>query len=284
MSFSNIKEVTENFQLTLKRIYNPEEIRNFTRFIFEHLLGFSKTDMLLNKEQKLNIVQIDFCKNALKQLEKQVPIQYIIGNSEFLGLKLTVDNNVLIPRQETEELVDWVIQTNQLKEPKILDIGTGSGCIPISLKKNIPNAEVSAWDISDGALIVAKHNAELNQVEINFTKQNALKPDLLDTPKLDIIVSNPPYVRNQEKELMHKNVLDNEPHLALFVGDDDPLVFYRSIANSAMKLLNDNGFLFFEINEAFGKQTCELLEDLGFTRVELRKDLFNKDRMIRAQI
>ncbi|MGQ1787954.1 MULTISPECIES: peptide chain release factor N(5)-glutamine methyltransferase [unclassified Saccharicrinis] len=284
MEFTNIKQVSAHFKNSLEGIYPQEEIRNFIWIIFEHLLGFSKVDIMMKEEHVLDANQQQFCKNVLDKLQQHVPIQHLIGATEFYGLPFHVNKHVLIPRPETEELVKWILDDNHLSMPKILDIGTGTGCIPISLKKNLPNAEVDAWDISPEALMVAQGNANLNQVEISFQLIDALNPTIDKKHHYDIIVSNPPYIRALEKELMQDNVLKHEPHLALFVEDKDPLLFYRSIGKLAKNMLKSNGLLYFEINEALGKETCALLQQLGFKWVELRKDLFGKDRMIKAGI
>ena len=284
MDLINVKQVSTNFKEELIPIYPLEEVRNFVWIILEYLLDFSKVDILMKENHELTEAQQVFCHDALIKLKQHIPIQHIIGSTEFFGLKFNVSQDVLIPRPETEELVQWIIQDNQLSNAIILDIGTGSGCIPITLKKNIPEAKVSAWDISTDALEVAKGNALANQTEVNFIPQDALEPNIKATTKYDIIVSNPPYVRQLEKDLMHENVLNNEPHLALFVEDNDPLLFYRAISKLALTALKANGFIYFEINEALGKQTCDLLQELGYIEVELRKDLFGKDRMVKARL
>jgi release factor glutamine methyltransferase len=213
-------------------------------------------------------------------------------------LRFEVNENTLIPRPETEELVEFILkETSNFQLPasslNILDIGTGTGCIPILLKANLPQANVSAIDVSEKALDVAKRNADLNKVEINFIQANILEVEdlsILSTSNsqlpasIDIIVSNPPYVRNLEKQEIKKNVLDYEPHLALFVEDTDALLFYRKIAQLALKNLSPNGLLFFEINQYLGKETLELLESLGFKNIELKKDIYRNDRMIRCSI
>ncbi len=213
-------------------------------------------------------------------------------------MRFEVNENTLIPRPETEELVEFILkETSNFQLPasslNILDIGTGTGCIPILLKANLPQANVSAIDVSEKALDVAKRNADLNKVEINFIQANILEVEdlsILSTSNsqlpasIDIIVSNPPYVRNLEKQEIKKNVLDYEPHLALFVEDTDALLFYRKIAQLALKNLSPNGLLFFEINQYLGKETLELLESLGFKNIELKKDIYRNDRMIRCSI
>jgi len=281
MAFNTIRNITNEFISSLGDIYPHEEIRNFVFIIFNFKMGYSKIDMLMKDSEELPQETSQFCKQSLERLKKQEPIQYILGETEFYGLPFNVNSHVLIPRPETEELVQWIIQDNKSPEPEILDIGTGSGCIPISLNKNITKSNISAWDISESALGVAKKNALRNNADINFIKQDALNPRFEEN-KYDIIVSNPPYIRELEKELMQNNVLDNEPHLALFVSNEDPLLFYRSISLFAIKALKPNGSLYFEINEAYGKETAEMMKSLGFSDVEIRKDLFGKDRMVKG--
>ena len=211
------------------------------------------------------------------------PIQYILGETEFYGLPFKVTPATLIPRPETEELVDWII-ANCNKNPKtLLDIGTGSGCIAIALAKNLPAVKVSAMDISEEALKVASENAIYNKVTVNFSKKDILGTSTLPQ-KYDVIISNPPYVRNSEKEMMQKNVLDFEPASALFVEDDNPLLFYSKIAKLAKNYLNPNGFLFFEINEYLSKEVIQLLERESFSEIELKQDFFGKDRMIKCTL
>ncbi|MCW3805121.1 peptide chain release factor N(5)-glutamine methyltransferase [Plebeiibacterium marinum] len=281
MEFKTINQLSAAFQEALSDIYPAEEIRNFVFFIMEYLLGYSKVDMLMKGEEELSAGTLGFCQDALGKLRQHVPIQYILGETEFYGLRFKVSNSVLIPRPETEELVHWIIEEANAEPLSVLDIGTGTGCIPITLKKNILGAQVEGWDISDEALLMAKENAELNQVKVAFYKQDALNIPEIDQ-QFDVIVSNPPYVLNKEKVLMKQNVLDNEPHLALFVPDAEPLLFYKSISAFAIKNLKPGGKLYFEINEAYGKETVEMMEHLGFKNVELRKDLFDKYRMVRG--
>jgi release factor glutamine methyltransferase len=210
-----------------------------------------------------------------------------LGKTSFYGLEFEVNENVLIPRQETEELVDWIIKdvTVLRNSPglKILDIGTGSGCIAISLARNIPNAQVFAIDVSEKALATAQKNAQINTVNVTFINQNILETEDLQQ-QFDIIVSNPPYVRNLEKEEIKKNVLDNEPHLALFVEDNDALIFYKKIVELAQKNLVPNGQLYFEINQYLGKEMVELLKKMNFATIELRKDIYGNDRMIKGSV
>jgi release factor glutamine methyltransferase len=207
--------------------------------------------------------------------------------THFYGLEFEVNSAVLIPRPETEELVDWIVQKSKIKNQKskikILDIGTGSGCIAIALAKNLPNAQVFALDVSEQALATAKTNAELNQVTIQFLHQSILETENL-CQQFDVIVSNPPYVRELEKQEIKKNVLDNEPHLALFVEDNDALIFYRKIAQLAQKNLNPQGQLYFEINQYLGQEMLDLLREMGFKNSELRQDIYGNDRMIQCTI
>jgi release factor glutamine methyltransferase len=207
------------------------------------------------------------------------PIQYILGETEFYGLKLNVNPAVLIPRPETEELVDWILKINSIRNAKILDIGTGSGCIALALKNHLKEGEISGVDISENALKVARENALQNHLNVNFFQSDILKWKESEWDKFDIVVSNPPYVRMSEKAKMNDNVLHYEPDSALFVSDQDPLVFYRAIAAFASQYLNKNGFLFFEINEYLGEEMKVLMEGFGFESIEIRKDINSKNRM-----
>ncbi len=295
-----IKELKIHFQNELHSIYDKEEIDSFFFMITEKFYKIRRIDFTLNPD--FEIENTSEWETIISDLKQEKPIQYILGEAWFYGLKFKVNENTLIPRSETEELVEWIIESQKSKvksqknvtssgvEMSILDIGTGTGCIPISLKSNLPEAEVFAIDVSEKALEVANQNAKDNNVEINFIQTDILKTDDLlslraesrSLPKLDIIVSNPPYVRNLEKEEIKKNVLDYEPHLALFVEDNDALLFYRKIAELAKESLQPNGLLFFEINQYLGKETVELLENLGFKNIELRKDLKGNYRMIKC--
>ena len=243
-----------------------------------------RIDLALQPDSTFSEKQIEVWNAILAKLQQEIPIQYILGKTHFYGLDFEVDENVLIPRPETEELVDWIVtnqQINKSTNQQILDIGTGSGCIAISLAKNLPAAKVSAVDVSENALSVAQKNATLNQVDVTYIHQNILETEDLHAA-FDIIVSNPPYVRNLEKAEIKKNVLAHEPHLALFVEDHDALIFYRKIAELAQKNLKANGQLYFEINQYLGKEMVDLLESMGFVAVALRKDIYGNDRMIMA--
>ncbi len=268
----------------LSPLYSKEEIEGISRLIFEKVTGLSRLQVHLNQKEPIsaaNLAQIGEILNRLIQFE---PIQYILGESEFYGLVMKVTPAVLIPRPETEELADWIIRDFQKQSPYILDIGTGSGCIPIALVKNLPGASAEAWDISDEALQIAKQNAILNQVKIEFHQVDILNgPFPPSDRRYDLIVSNPPYVTASEKILMSSNVTDYEPAIALFVPDSDALVFYRRISELATNLLKPGGMLYFEINEKYGSQTAELLIAKGFCNVILKKDIHGRERMIRAE-
>jgi release factor glutamine methyltransferase len=268
----------------LSPIYRKEEIDSISRLIFEKVTGLSALQVHLNQHQTIsaaNLAQITQIINRLIQFE---PIQYILGESDFYGLKLKVNSDVLIPRQETEELVDWIINEYKGLTPSILDIGTGSGCIPIALVKNITGASAVGWDISAKALRIAKENAFANNVNVNFLQVDILKPNYPPINiKYDIIVSNPPYVTISDQLSMKKNVIDYEPHVALFVSDNDPLVFYRAIADLAPAILKAGGKLYLETNERFGNDTVELLSSKGFINIILQNDINGKERMIKAE-
>ncbi len=278
-----IKQFNTYFVSNLKNEYPETEIHSFFHLLIENTLNFSRVDIALNLTKLIEEDNLSFLKKATLSLKKHKPIQYIIGESDFFGLKFYVNKNVLIPRPETEELVDWIINSKKNNEKiEILDIGTGSGCIAISLAKNIVNSKIHAYDISKKALKIAKKNALRNNVQIQFTENDILKTDQLSS-NFDIIVSNPPYVRKMEAEMMKRNVLDNEPRMALFVENNNPLIFYNKIADLAKKYLKKNGELYFEINQYLADETVVLLKKKGFTKIELKKDFLGNNRMIRAQ-
>ncbi|WP_422092220.1 peptide chain release factor N(5)-glutamine methyltransferase [Tenacibaculum ovolyticum] len=303
-----IKQYKITFSKQLSNIYPQTEIDTFFYYLIEEYLSLQRIDLIMQPDFEITSEKELLFNNAVKRLQKEEPIQYIIGNTEFYGLPFLVDENTLIPRPETEELVEWILnEVNSVEKINILDVGTGTGCIPISLKKNLPNANISAIDVSINALKKAAENARLNNVIINFIEQDILKTTSLNviksktelfstekestspkTPrndlKFDIIVSNPPYVRELEKAEIKNNVLENEPHLALFVDDNNPLIFYDKIADLAKNHLTKNGYLFFEINQYLGKETVDMLKEKGFTNIELRKDFSGNDRMIKASL
>ena len=278
-----IKEYKNQFIEQLSSIYDVGEVESFFYIILENKHQLKRIDLALNIGLKFSEAEIETWNEILDKLKQQIPIQYILGTTSFYDLDFEVNNDVLIPRPETEELVSWILSNNPITEstnkPKILDIGTGSGCIAISLAKNIPKATVYAIDVSEKALAIAKKNASTNKVKVTFIQENILKTENFQE-KLDIIVSNPPYVRNLEKQEINKNVLDYEPHLALFVDDHDALIFYRKIAHLAQKNLSENGQLYFEINQYLGNEMVELLQKMHFKNIEIRKDIYGNNRMI----
>ncbi|MEN9980524.1 MAG: hypothetical protein RL542_311, partial [Bacteroidota bacterium] len=266
-------------------IYGMEEADSFFYLILDAKHQLKRVDLALQPDLVFSITELETWNLILDQLKKEIPIQYLLGTTHFYGLEFEVNPNVLIPRPETEELVDWIVQKSRIKNQeskiKILDIGTGSGCIAISLAKNLPNAEVFALDVSEQALATAQRNAESNQVAIQFIHQSILETEDLGH-QFDIIISNPPYVRDLEKQEIKKNVLDNEPHLALFVADNDALLFYRKIAQLSQKNLSPTGQLYFEINQYLGQEMVALLKEMNFQNTELRKDVYGNDRMTKS--
>lgn len=280
MNYSQIKKI---FHQQLKEIYIENEIDSLFFIALEYVTSISKIEYILQKEEEISEEKLIELKFILEELTKNKPIQYITKNAYFYGLNFYVNEKVLIPRQETNELVNWVLMSVTHSKPiKILDIGTGSGCIAITLKKNLPLSEVFAIDISNEAIQVAQKNANNNEVEINFLQKNILEINDLKS-NFDIIISNPPYVRELEKLEMAPNVLDNEPHLALFVPDNNPLLFYEKITEIALKNLTEDGMLFFEINQYLSAETKKMIENKGFKNVTLRKDLQENYRMILAK-
>ncbi|MFY7957559.1 MAG: peptide chain release factor N(5)-glutamine methyltransferase [Flavobacterium macrobrachii] len=289
-----IKNYKNRFLHALSSLYDEKEIESFFYLTLEKLHQKKRIDLALQPDLAMDETQFSQWETVLAELKTHKPIQYILGETEFYGLPFLVNENVLIPRPETEELVQLILDDLSIRAQSrsenitILDIGTGSGCIPISLKKNLPSAEVFAIDVSKNALEVAQKNAEINRVEVNFIEANILLTDSLVLPTrntqhatlFDIIVSNPPYVRNLEKAEINPNVLEFEPHLALFVEDNDALLFYRKITELAKNHLSENGKLYFEINQYLGKETVALVESYGFNNVQLIKDIYGNDRMI----
>ena len=283
-----VKNYKSIFQEALFSLYDEKEIESFFYLVLEQFHNLKRIDLALNPEMEIKKSDITRWESVLSELKKQKPIQYILGETSFYGLRFLVNEDTLIPRPETEELVELIIKEKakdirQKAIVKILDIGTGSGCIAISLAKNLPNAQVFALDVSAKALVIAKKNAELNTVNVTFIQKNILETADLEQ-QFDIIVSNPPYVRMLEKTEINPNVLEYEPHLALFVDDNDALLFYRKIAELARINLSENGSLYFEINQYLGKETVELLINLGFKNIELRNDIYGNNRMISCEI
>lgn len=276
-----MQDTIQKIRQALSDLYPDSEISGFTRLIIEDITGLSMPLILSDKNIKITEAQELKIQKIIERLQAFEPIQYILEQTEFYGLPFQVNNNVLIPRPETEELIEKIIRDNSNKSVQILDIGTGSGCIAISLKKHLPNSSVDAWDISFKALDVAVLNSKINSVDVTFKRVDVLS-EYPNDKLFDIIVSNPPYVLEAEKADMEHNVLDYEPHTALFVPDSEPLLFYERIADIAQHILKPNGYLYFEINSAKGQETSAMLKQKGFTDIELIQDISGKDRMVKA--
>ncbi|MDF0716195.1 peptide chain release factor N(5)-glutamine methyltransferase [Muricauda sp. 334s03] len=280
-----LKEIKDIFHKELGKIYPKEEIDSFFYSCIEHYLDLERFILVIQPGITLTKEEEQPLFEALSELKQERPLQYILGTAHFMGLELQVNENVLIPRPETEELVQWILddcQVERSRDLKLLDIGTGSGCIAIALAKHLSNAQIYALDVSEGALNVARKNAASNGVDITF-----LHDDILDTKlelDFDIIVSNPPYVRELEKKEIKKNVKDFEPDTALFVPDEDPLLFYRAIIDFAENHLSEKGKLYFEINQYLGEEAKALFHTRNFSEIELRKDMFGNDRMLKANV
>lgn len=266
----------------LQELFSPNEINSLTRLILEKEFSIPLADILTCKFNNLSDAEMQRLSEIVGKLKNSEPIQYILGETDFFGLTFYLDDSVLIPRPETEELVQWVVDSVKNESLKILDIGTGSGCIAVTLAKKLPFAEVHAWDISRDALEVARKNADKNGVHLFLAEKDILQESVSDE-KFDIVVSNPPYVTEFEKGEMQENVLNFEPHLAMFVPDQNALVFYEKIADFALKNLNKGGKLFFEINREKGDQIEMLLQQRGFRNIERQKDISGNERMIKAE-
>ena len=274
-----MKRLLARIDDALGRRYDAQELETIKRALCTELLGVSALAFYTKDTLSLASEQEALLQDALKRLEDGEPLQYVIGSTPFCGLTFRVDSRVLIPRPETAELVEWVAQD---ADPKgsLLDVGTGSGCIAISLAHRLPGWKVQGWDISDGALEVARENSRLNGTQVEFCKADILNAD--SDCRFDVIVSNPPYVMESEKSQMEDTVLEFEPHLALFVSDSDPLLFYKAIAAFGHRTLNTGGRLYFEINPLFVEEMKEMLMGAGYRDVEVRNDIFGKPRMIKA--
>lgn len=275
-----MKRLIKQLRDELSPLYPQGEREALIRIIATELLKIGNTAFYLKDEITLDPARQATLDNAIERLKKAEPIQYILGQTEFCDLTFKVNPSVLIPRPETSELVKWIVEENKKEQTNILDIGTGSGCIAISLAKMLPNAQVTAWDISPRAIETAESNNRLNGTKVTFVQQDIFTAS--EEATYDIIVSNPPYIKEVEKRNMQRNVLDWEPSIALFVPDNDPLLFYREIARKGVQLLKNGGKLYFEINREHGEDTCNMLAEYGYTNIELRKDFADNDRMIRA--
>ncbi|MGB5943994.1 MAG: peptide chain release factor N(5)-glutamine methyltransferase [Leeuwenhoekiella sp.] len=281
-----VEELRTHFKEPLHGKYEQTEIEFFFYWLAEKLLKMNRVQVSLARKETVPKTTLEAFQSALEQLQRFVPIQYILGETEFYGLKLHVTPDVLIPRPETEELVAWVLEDfdsgeNVPESQKILDLCTGSGCIAVALAKNLPQVKVSGIDISAEALKVAETNANINQVKVTFAEADVLQIDDLNE-NFEVMVSNPPYVRELEKEGISENVKSHEPHLALFVPNEDPLLFYRKIARLALQYLVSGGSVYVEINQYLPEETKAVFENFGFENVILRSDIFNKPRMIKA--
>jgi len=282
ISSNELGSVVAYFKNELASFYDISELESMLYILFQHYFGVTKTDIVINKDRKLSESDLLLVIYAVKELKKNKPLAYIIGEWEFFGLSFFVNEHVLIPRPETEELVQLIINDYDNHPPNnILDIGSGSGCIALSLKHHFKNTNVTAWDISDEALKVIDKNAKNLQLEIEIQKVDVLSNPEVNV-KYDVIVSNPPYITNKEQSQMQSNVLDYEPHLALFVPNENPLLFYEKIADIAVKHLTENGRLYVEINEQFGDEVVLLFNKKGFNKVEIIKDINDKNRMVKA--
>ncbi|MCG8322460.1 MAG: peptide chain release factor N(5)-glutamine methyltransferase [Cytophagales bacterium] len=266
---------------SLSFVADVNERNSFSYMIMDHYFDIDSMGLAMNESREISPAELDNIKGVIRRLKDNEPIQYIFEEADFYGRKFHVNSNVLIPRQETELLVDRIIKENQGGKPYILDIGTGSGCIAVSLKIALKDASVTGMDVSEDALHCAKSNAARYHAGIHWDKSDILLDDL-PAFSCDIIVSNPPYVRECEKALMMKNVLDYEPHSALFVSDRDPLVFYFAIAKKGFQALRTGGRIYLEINEAFGREVMNVLESEGFVQIQVLKDLQSKDRIVKG--
>jgi len=271
-----VSNITPYFKVELLGIAQEREVISWAYIVIQHLLGYNRSDCIIHMDKEITIEISDHIKQIVRDLKTQKPLRYILGEVDFYGMKFQVNQHTLIPRPETEELVDWILKE---EFSSALDIGTGSGCIAVALAKNT-NALITAIETSEDALNVAKQNSRINRVEINFFHQDILKISSLS--KVDVIVSNPPYVLEFEKQKMRANVLEYEPYLALFVPDTDPILFYKKIGLLAEKSLNCGGKLYFEINEKYGAEILEMLSKIGFVDIKLKKDINDKDRMLKA--
>jgi release factor glutamine methyltransferase len=286
-NIQTVSEAAAYIREELKLYYPVREVEEITFLLFNHLKGYLKIDISLNKDKALSTQEIEQILQLVEELKTRKPIQYVLGKGHFFGYDFKVTPNVLIPRPETEELVEWIINDSQKSAPKILDIGTGSGCIAIALSKEIKNCSVTATDINAGSLEIARENAAHHKTNIQFVQHDIFDDyqELTKSGKFDIIVSNPPYVTQKEKDRISVNVLDYEPHEALFVDDDDPLKFYERIGKAGLDLLkNPDGCIYFEINEAYPEDVFDLMENIGYPIVNLKKDIHGKYRMLKAEL
>lgn len=276
-----MKQAIKYIRQQLQNIYPAEEVQALIYLLLEKKHNMSKLDICMGKDKIFSTEERKEWEDIVKRLHNEEPVQYILNEADFCGLCFKVTPDTLIPRPETAELVNWIIQDYSHLAPSVLDIGSGSGCIAISISAALPNAKVESWDISAAALDISRFNNEKVGTSVTFNQQDILS-NYLPQRELDILVSNPPYITNSEKAEMSNNVLQWEPSTALFVSDKDPLIFYRAIAEYGCQSLKEYGSLYFEINRAYGNETVRLLEDMGYKNIILRKDLSGNDRMIKA--
>jgi release factor glutamine methyltransferase len=282
---NKIEDIKSFFIKELALLYDTEEANAIFFHAIDFLFQISKNDYILDKSKTISESELLKIHFVLKDLKKGIPLQYVLGETQFMGLNLKVNSSVLIPRQETEELVDWIIQSHIKNElNKILDIGTGSGCIALALKKYFKNAEVHAVDVSEDALKIAKENSLKNNLQIIYHQIDIFSDGFVLPQNLDLLVSNPPYVKKNETNCMHPNVLNYEPHLALFVPDDDALIFYKRICELAKRYLREKAWLYFEINQNLAEEMNQLLSKYNFKNIELKKDISGNFRMIRGEL
>ena len=283
MQSTKIKDIIELFRQELTSVYSEKETESILFLVLHHVIGFSRTESVLRKEELLEEITRKKLFTILGKLKRGMPVQYVLGHTEFYGLDFLVRPGVLIPRPETEELCNWIIKENKNRKAVMLDIGTGSGCIAITLKKHIEDCTVYACDISEKALEIAGKNATKNNAGIHFFKSDTLNSkEKKKLPQFDVIVSNPPYIRNSEKKLMKPNVLNYEPHEALFVSDKNPLLFYKAIAGFSLNHLCPGGYLYFEINENLSSELVEVIDNMGFHDIQIKKDVNGKYRMLKC--
>jgi release factor glutamine methyltransferase len=278
-----LKELKQRFIEELQFLYDADETEQLFYLAVDHVSGMNRIQTIFNADHQIESAQYNSYQRIQKELKEGIPLQYITGKAWFCGLKFKVNGSVLIPRPETEELVQWILETaSGVENSNLIDIGTGSGCIAVTLKNRMSGLQVDALDISADALSVAKENAMANAAKVNFIQSDILGYE--SPTQYDFIVSNPPYITEEERGEMHRNVLSYEPGLALFVSNENPLIFYKSIADFAVRNLRRTGYLFFEINEYLSKETIDMLTDKGFINIELKSDMQGKDRMIRCRL
>jgi release factor glutamine methyltransferase len=277
-------EAKDHLLQNLVQLYDNREAEQITHMVLEHITGMNRTERAIHKQQPLSSKQVEQFKHYNNELSAGRPVQYLLGEAWFAGLRFIVNEHTLIPRPETEELIEWIKAVAYPEPLSVLDIGTGSGCIPVTLKKNFPLWNIQALDLSDGALQTAKENATLHRAEVEYIQMDFLDEQLWPMlGQFDIIISNPPYIRDSESAAMSNHVLNHEPHIALFVPDDDAFIFYKKIAAFGKTHLKNKGQIFLEINQQFGNEVCTVFENAGYSTI-LRQDLHGNNRMVAAEL